>query len=419
MPSPNLLFITPIRPLLAGSGLGMRAGMVIEALSRDFEVSVVVVPVVGEPPSAPAVPLKVPTKVLPVYESADSRRLFSRDPQTRLARLALYPKPSLFRFVTPETVTTVHREFAGRHLDVVHVFRLYMAPFIKEVLAAPRASSPTLWLDLDEIESRTHLRLAELHEASGDPVSATMERAESTKYAQAESEYLPLFDRVFVCSEHERAGLSNLCDQQRAFVLPNAIRMPEKPLPAKSGGPFTFLFVGTLGYYPNEDAAIFFCKEVLPQVRAAAGETIQLVIAGSQPPGTVCDLASRYQVTVAANVSNMADLYKEADAVVVPIRAGGGTRIKVLEAFSHHRPVVSTPVGAEGLSVSHGEQILLASDAEGLSNCCIRLIHERRLGDALAAHAWEWVRQHHTVDALRQHLLPHYPWTEGRGDNSI
>jgi glycosyltransferase involved in cell wall biosynthesis len=398
---PRLLFLTPIRPLLSGSGLGMRAGLLVEALAKDFDVSVVVVPVVGEPSCAVPVPLPVVPQIVTVAESVQYRRLLEiDDPQRRLARAAMYPHPALFRFATPEAIARVAALAGNRTFDVVLVFRLYMTPFAE----SPAFRSMRRWLDLDESESRAHFRVAELLERTGNPVAASLERTEATKYSRAEQQHLPLFDRVFVCSDLERHELSAAHPQATIAIVPNGIRFPPNPSPPTPGAVFRMLFTGSLGYFPNEDAAVFFCREILPSVKRASNRRSLVVIAGSRPTSIVRNLACNDDVLVAGDVPDMEAQYRTTDVVVVPLRAGGGTRIKILEAFAHRRPVVSTPFGAEGLEVTDGNQLLLADAPEEFARRCMSLAEDPAAARQLADRAYEWVRARHGIDAVRSAL---------------
>jgi glycosyltransferase involved in cell wall biosynthesis len=142
------------------------------------------------------------------------------------------------------------------------------------------------------------------------------------------------------------------------------------------------LFVGNLGYLPNAVGARWLCDEVVPKLGP-----VRVVLAGSGPtPGTEA-LASRPGVTVVADPPTVTPYYRAATVAVVPVRAGGGTRIKVLEAFAHGCPVVSTAAGAEGLPVTDGEHLLLADSADDFAAACRRLLADPNLGAALAQRA--------------------------------
>ena len=129
---------------------------------------------------------------------------------------------------------------------------------------------------------------------------------------------------------------------QNIQVLPNVIRLSSGPHPAKNSGPFTLLFVGNLAYYPNEDAVVYFLEHVLPCLRQRAKHPFCLTVIGSGQSRRLRHYRQIPEYRYLGYVSELAPYYEQADAVVVPLRAGGGTRIKVLEAFSFKRPVVST-----------------------------------------------------------------------------
>ncbi|MGH6944664.1 MAG: glycosyltransferase family 4 protein, partial [Geminicoccaceae bacterium] len=234
-----------------------------------------------------------------------------------------------------------------------------------------------------------------------------LERAEAVKYERLEDAYLPRFDVVYTASEDDRAALARRYGSAGRFVhVPNAVRIPAgAPAKRAGGGPFTFLCVGTLNYYPNEDAALLLCRDVLPLVREQAGRggrEVRLVIAGALPSAAVRALAETPGVLVMADVPDLAPLYRDADVVVAPLRAGGGTRIKILEAFSHRRPVVTTTIGAEGLDVRHGEHLLIANTPAALADACVELLRRPERACAMAQRAFTLVRSAYGFEHVQE-----------------
>lgn len=146
------------------------------------------------------------------------------------------------------------------------------------------------------------------------------------------------------------------------------------------------LMVGNLAYYPNTDAAIFFCREVLPRL-APTAHRLRVAILGSAPPPEVLALGQHPGVAVLADVPDVKPYYAAARLAVAPIRAGGGSRIKILEAFAHGRPVVSTRIGAEGLSVVDGRHLLIADTADEFAAATARLLADRALAGRLVQEA--------------------------------
>jgi glycosyltransferase involved in cell wall biosynthesis len=141
------------------------------------------------------------------------------------------------------------------------------------------------------------------------------------------------------------------------------------------------VFVGNLSYGPNADAARWLCTGILPLL----GD-VTVAVVGRRPGREVLALADDPRVTVAADVADVGPWYEGARVAVVPIRAGGGTRTKLIEAFAHRRPVVSTTLGAAGLPFGGGEgPVVVADDAAGFAAACLGLLHDSARADRLAA----------------------------------
>jgi glycosyltransferase involved in cell wall biosynthesis len=259
---------------------------------------------------------------------------------------------------------------------------------------------PSWHLDLDDVESVTRVRLAAQYRANGRPELAQQEEREADRYCALEAAIVRDFDRIYVCSELDRRRLQRHPGKADVRVLPNALPVPGLVSPPTRRPRFTLLFVGTLGYFPNEDALAYFCTEVLPRLRAAAPGRFQVDVVGTGPASVRSRLAGAPEVRVVGPVPSVAPAYAEADAVIVPLRAGGGTRIKVLEAFAHHRPVVSTSVGIEGIDAHPEEHVLIGDDPDTFASQCLRLLVEPQLVDRLAASAWSLFRRAYSTEAL-------------------
>jgi len=234
---------------------------------------------------------------------------------------------------------------------------------------------------------------------------------EASRYEALAAAMLPRFDRVYVASAADRAPVAAQYPGTDVAVLENVIRLPgpraASPPPSASVSaadePFTFLFVGSFGYYPNDDAARYFCGKVLPLLRAAAPRPFRVRLVGADPTAAVRLLAAMPDVTVTGPVADVTPWYESASAVIVPVRAGGGTRIKVLEAFAHERPVVATTAGAEGLEVTAGRHLLIADSAGDFAACCGRLMRDPVLGRKLASQGTAFARLR-APDRLRECL---------------
>jgi glycosyltransferase involved in cell wall biosynthesis len=289
----------------------------------------------------------------------------------------------------------------GARFDVVHVFRLAAVGLAKPWLRSARQRH----LDLDDIESNTHRRIEALSRANGHTEIADWALAERRRYELLEVAAFRSFDRIYVCSEADRASLIPRCKAE-LVVLPNVVSLPTPPVPTPRNDPaepFRFLFVGTMDYYPNSDGYQWFCREVLPILQRIAPGPFQVDVAGVGSDGR---LRGHPLVRRVGAVPDVRPLYEAAHAAIVPLRAGGGTRIKILEAFSYGRPVVSTTIGAEGISATSGIDILLGDTAADFAARCADLMKDPDLARRLAGNASRLVMSSYAAHVLKQVVCP-------------
>jgi len=393
----QLLYVSPVIPDLTGNGLAMRAGMVLQALAGLYEVSLLVpqlyppfldtVPeAIGGLCRAAVVARGLPAPIPAALAAPLRRRWFG------LRRAAAQH----FRWPVDQAASA----FRGTSFDVVHVFRLAMLPYARPYFRATDGEPPKRHLDLDDIESVTRRGLAALYRSNGAHPMALYEERKAEEYRALEDEVLSSFDRVYVCSTQDRERLH---ERSRAElrVLPNAVRVPTALPDAPADQPFTCLFLGTLGYYPNEDGVRYLCSEILPHVRQQAGRALRVNIVGTGGRDSLRQMVAESGAQFIGAVPNVEDWYRTANAVVVPIRAGGGTRIKVLEAFAYRRPVVTTSVGIEGIDARDGEHVLVADTPESFAECCVRLMNDRELVERLTGNAHQLFLRAYTPDVMR------------------
>lgn len=386
----------------------MRAGLFLEALSADHDVHLLVVPVAlgAADGGAPEFTERHASRIT-VLDPADALDpLFSllmriEDRAARSRMLRTYPRPLLARFTHPRAIAEAADRFEGIDFALVHVMRTYLAGFATPWLRPHAAAEGSICvLDADECESRTHRSLAALHMLRGESGAAERESEEAAKYERIEAEELPRFDRILVASPEDATALRS---GARVRVVPNGVQVPRDALRAadsRIGDPFTFLFVGTLDYLPNVDGCVHFCREILPHIREQHAVDIRVVVVGRHPVGVVSALDGRDGVSVIGDVPDVGPYYAAADAAVIPLRAGGGTRIKLLEAFAHGVPVVATRVGAEGLVVVDGEHALIADDASTFAAACGRLMRDPALRASLRRRAYDWVLLNHDREVV-------------------
>jgi glycosyltransferase involved in cell wall biosynthesis len=194
-----------------------------------------------------------------------------------------------------------------------------------------------------------------------------------------------------VTSEQDAARVAAVVPEARVEVVPNAVDpehfLPRDADPRPDGR--TIVFFGAINYFPNTDGILFFLREVWPLVSSSLPGT-RLEIVGPRPPPSV--LAHRGPtVEVTGFVEDLRPYLSRASVAVVPLRLGGGTRLKIVEAMAMGKAIVSTSLGAEGIDVRPGVDLLLEDDPRRFADAVVRVLRDRELAVRLGASAREVV----------------------------
>ncbi|MEM6796898.1 MAG: glycosyltransferase family 4 protein [Acidobacteriota bacterium] len=371
----------------------MRASLLLRALSRDHRVDVWCLPVAGAQPRQPRGQdgdgsARLSTAALEVDPGWVLARRAGAEALRRLGR------PSICRFITHRAVADLRRDFGpleGYRCTVV--YRSYLLPFVISAAQGPEDLGLRV-LDLDDDEAMTRRRLAEL-----EPASSAEHLLEAELFERFEAEHLPWAHQLLAAQEPHAERLRQQMPSLDVDVLPNAVTIPEsppadRPLEEQQADTLRLVFVGTLSYLPNHAAARELALEILPLLRQG-GRPVSLRLIGRSPPPDIAELAGLEGVELVTDCLDLEPHYAWAHLTVIPLRAGGGTRIKILEAFAAGVPVVATAMAADGLRVEDGEQLLLAESAQDLASEALRLHRSPELASGLALSARRWVAKHH------------------------
>ncbi len=385
----TLLFVAPIMPAAAGNGLAMRAGVFLDALAQDFAVTLLVVPIAGlahDP--ARDFPVARASHIVSIALDGHADPLWTlmariKDPDARAAAFATYPQPALCRHATASYRSEACAALAGERFDAIHVMRSYMAPYAEPFLSASRERRALrASLDLDDDEALTQRRMAALAECTGDAAGARFFATEAANYERFEPQWLPRFRLLLAANPAHAQRLAASYPDLAVDVVTNTVALPSvRPRRQRHAH---ILFVGNLSYLPNVDGIRRFATDVLPRIATQCSERVALRIAGSTPAPDVAALARLPGVELVADPADMAECYAWADLAVVPLTAGGGTRIKLIEAFAHGVPVVATSIGAEGIAVTHDVHLLIADPPAAFADACAKVLADAVLATRLA-----------------------------------
>jgi len=165
------------------------------------------------------------------------------------------------------------------------------------------------------------------------------------------------------------------------------------------------VFTGSMDWLPNEDGIVWFVDEVLPRIHAQVPD-VTLTVVGRNPPQRIQALAARdKRLRVTGSVPDVRPFMERAAVFVVPLRVGGGTRLKIFEALAMERPLVSTTIGAEGLPLQHGVHALIADGADRFADAVVRLLSDRQLAATLARDGAAYVRSRFGWDHAAEEFI--------------
>ena len=355
---PAALFIAPIMPSDRGNGLAMRTGFLLDTYAKRLSIDLAVVPVAGGAADlTPFVEARVRRAiVLPTSATDTHFTLINNvaDPKARLAAFRQYRRPSIAARLSAELERALLGFACDASYKLVHVSRQYQAS-----LAAPwmhaRRGAPYLVLDCDEDDVSAYRRFGRLHRLWGRKRQADWAEAEADAFKTLGRQYLPRFDLLLAASAGEARLIYARAGDAAIAVIPNVAPLGVGNSRRSHAQRRDILFVGNMGYLPNIDAAMWFATRIWPRVRSTLPFPSRFVMAGHGAPRELIELARQPGIVLTGDFDDAAPLYRRAALAVVPIRAGGGTRIKLLEAAKYGVPVVATRFGAEGSDSARGK----------------------------------------------------------------
>jgi sugar transferase (PEP-CTERM/EpsH1 system associated) len=289
------------------------------------------------------------------------------------------------RFADSRVQAKINHWFNDQSFDVA------VCDFLDAAVNFPKQLTIPTVLFQHNVESEIWRRHAA---TQANPVKKLIYRLEFAKMSRYERDVVRSFRHVIAVSEHDRQLMSRWVDPSRITVVPTGVDLQQFRPDPSSSTPLV-IFVGAMDWQPNVDAMEYFCREIWPAILAQVPEA-KFRIVGRNPDSRVLNLRAN-SIEVTGSVPSVIDHLREAGVVVVPLRIGGGTRLKIYEAMAMGKAVVSTSVGAEGLDVHQGQDIILADDPSGFANSVVMLLRNPEL------------RQRYGTAAAR--LAAQYDWT--------
>lgn len=332
------------------------------------------------------------THIVPVPLPLPARR--SLGEYLRAARIMAARRPvTIDKFLYPE----VRRRYA--ELLASDTFDVVVCDFLVPASLMHWKTPPPTILFTHNVEAQVWERH---YKVTTNPLMKIVCWLESRALSGAERHYVELADQVLAVSENDRAFFLQFVDASRVSVIPTGVDteyFQPSPEPEQPGA---MVFTGTMDWMPNEDGVAYFADKIFPLIQHEIPDAAFWAV-GRRPPRRIQALASG-SVIVTGAVDDIRPYLGKAAVCVVPLRSGSGTRIKIFEAMAMGKAVVSTTMGAEGLPVSHGENIILADEPGDFARQVVQLLRDPQRRTQLGQAARRLVEENYGWPSVAAHF---------------
>lgn len=298
-------------------------------------------------------------------------------------------EPAALRYYDFAQFSRMARDLGGDTPDLIWVYSSWLTGYL------PHLDWQRVVVDFDTLFFRAMKRSMRQTPSYGSKL--LLENIEIWKQERFDRRLGKRAALVLVCSEEDRRILG----YDNVHVLPNCVDLPADPTFESGEDPHRLLFLGKMDYEPNIDAAVYFCQAILPHIRSVEPRA-HVYIVGREPSEQIRALHTGTDVVVTGAVPDATPYLTAAGIVVVPLRFGGGTRIKILEAFAHRKAVVSTATGCEGLGVEQDVHLSVADTPREFAAKCLALMADASMRRALGKAGRELVESHYSQDVFQR-----------------
>lgn len=388
----RLLLLTPQLPYPAHQGTSLRNFNLIAQLAKRHRVCLLTF---LEPDQC----LDDAQPLLDLCEWVDTVPVPRRSNATRLRQMLTTRRPDMaWRLYSSVFRDRLAERLAETPFDVVQIEGIELAPYLSTIEESP--PRPLIVYEDHNAEWVLQKRacLTDLHIPLRWPAAA-YSFVQWMRLKRYEANVCRRADRVVAVSEADREAILAVAPDAIVTVVPNGVDLDEHTSYQGPTIPYDLVFTGKMDYRPNVDAALWLGREVWPLIHSQRPDT-RLAIVGQRPHPRLEPLRKDANIVITGWVPDVRPYIAGATVFVAPLRVGGGTRLKLLQAMVMGAAVVATSLGAEGFAVRHGRELLLADTAQEFAQAVLGLLEdpERRAQLGQAAH--RFVSETYGWDAL-------------------
>ena len=397
---PRLLFLCQTLPFPPDGGVNIRTYHVLRLLAREFEIDALCFYRQSDRINRDAIEAGVEglrpfahVEAFPIPQELHAGRLLW-DHARSLASGRAY---TIYAYDSSAFRTRLRELLVSRKYALAHVDSLDLATYLPMLQGLPTVcvhhNVESLLLRRRARSERSLWRRA--YVALQARFVARMERA-----------WCPRVAMNVVVSEADGHQLANMAPGAPVVVVPNGVDV--STFRPESGRDDGLVFVGGSNWFPNRDALEYFCQEILPHIRRRCGDGVAVRWVGRCANGDVGRYRDRYGVELTGYVSDVRPFVRDAACYIVPIRVGGGTRLKILDAWAMGKAVVSTSVGCEGLAVADGVNIVTRDDPVSFAEGVQMVLAEKALRIRLGQGARETAERYYSWEVIGDGMLRAY-----------
>lgn len=397
---PRALVLSPEAPYPLHGGGAIRTACLLHYLALQMPVDVIVFAVDGSREPAADMPVGLAARVQTVRLAVHADTLAAKIQRNSL-RLLRGRLPLEDRFSQPESLAAVREAVAGRSYSLAVIEHFWCAQYLPIL----RTVAKRVVLNLHNVES-------ELHDtcSRSEPWPQNWAHGRFRELARArEQAMFPRFDLILATSELDAERVLRIAPEATTAVMPNAAPLRDAPDPPEEN---VIAFSGNLEYHPNLTAARYFAEHVWPTL-SQEDPDLRWRLIGRNHERLARELAGDERIEFTGPVEDAVLELARARFAVVPVQSGSGTRVKIMEAWSAKRAVISTPLGAEGLPIRDQTNILLADSPERWLVQARQLLHDgemrRRIGSSgreTFENQLSWPAAWRSLETTLQTVLP-------------
>lgn len=399
----RVLWLSHFVPYPPHSGSRIRSYHLLRELAAEFDVELFMID--PRPPTFPGLDVEGELRALRAMLARVERFASVRERAvSRRGWLALRSLvdglPVTTRLLeNPELASRLTEEAGRRSYAAVHLDTIDLAPYAQLFQGTP------VVLNHHNVESSLMKRQAR---ARPFPLRTYLER-EARKLESLERRMCPQAALNLTCSETDSAILRSICPDATYRVVPNGVDVKYFSADGRerTGPAASLIWVGAMSWYPNRDAIEYFLDAIWPLV-AKSRPDLRFLLVGGSPPESCRTAVAADRIRATGYVEDIRPLVAQADVYVVPIRVGGGTRLKIMDAFASGIPVVSTPVGCEGIEARDGHHLLVREDPASFADAVLTLLKDPDQRARLAANARRLVEERYDWATIGRGLRESY-----------